>query len=75
LCYFNKFQEIKVEGGVITERRYTFNSYGDINANIYLTTNGNLQDTKITNISNEDISNKRISQFNIVIKKSETSTE
>lgn len=60
LCYFDKYQEITVDNNQIVKRKYRFNSYGDANSNIYLTTNS----------ENNGFANKRISQFNIVIESS-----
>ena len=68
LCYFDRHQEIVVDNHQIIQRKYRFNSYGDTDANIYLTT-GSFYDGV------SEFADKRIQQFNIVIDASNMSEE
>lgn len=67
LCYFDKFQQITVVNNEITERRYRFNSYGDTENNIWLTT-GHFHEGGVNDIDNhKEFNDKRVKQFNVVI--------
>lgn len=67
LCYFDKHQEIRVSNHNIIQRKYRFNSYGDTDANVYLTT-GDFHSGRSGDLDNiTEFTNKRVQQFNIII--------